>query len=157
MRHQFLSSLFIPLAVVASGVLGGCEEPVAGGTAVTGAKTELDWNTLDEVYVGSEDRVVYPETVRDLHGQPVGITGYLIPTDAHTSPSQFLLSALSFAECYYCQPTGPGTTVEVRSAQPVQMQTTEQVHIEGRLVLLARRGPYEDGLVYRLDRARATR
>ncbi|MEO0557205.1 MAG: DUF3299 domain-containing protein [Bacteroidota bacterium] len=133
--------VLLPLTTVAS-------------SAVSEAQTSLGWTTLDEVYVDPRtDRVVYPETIRPLRGETIRVTGFLLPLDAHTSPKRFLLSALSLADCFYCQPTGPGTTIEVRAAQPVRMQTTRPVRIEGRLVLLSYRGRYDGGLVYRLDRA----
>lgn len=137
-----LHRTLVPLVLVASGA--AVAQPAAVG-----------WGALDEVYVDPQtDRVVYPEAVGALHGRTVRVTGYLLPLDAHTSPRRFLLSALSLAECYYCEPTGPGTTIDVRAAESVRMQTTRRVRIEGRLVLLARRGRYNDGLVYRLDDAR---
>ncbi|MEL6616343.1 MAG: DUF3299 domain-containing protein [Bacteroidota bacterium] len=143
-----LHRVLVPMALVAIGTV----------VAPAAAQPSIGWDTLDEVYVNSRtDRVVYPETVRALHGRTVRITGYLLPLDAHTTPRRFLLSALSLAECYFCQPTGPGTTVEVRSSRPIRMQTTRRVRIQGRLVLLARRGRYDDGLVYRLDNARVLR
>ena len=124
--------------------------------APVAAQTAVGWDRLDEVYVDSQSRrVVYSDAVGALHGRTVRVTGYLLPLDAHTSPRRFLLSYLSLAECYFCQPTGPGTTVEVRADRPVRMQTTARVEIEGRLVLLARRGRYDGGLVYRLEDARA--
>lgn len=112
------------------------------------AQTPLTWEELTVEYVNENDQFVpaFPEGVQALAGQQVKIQGFMIPIDQSFEQQQFVLSAYPMADCYFCQPGGPDSMVEIQAEKPITF-TYDPVLVEGTLEIV---NDLETGMLYRL-------
>jgi len=89
------------------------------------AQTELSWSTLEKVeygYIENSDQnfwygePTFSQAVKDLAGQKVSITGYVLPMDI--SGDNYVLSAFPFSSCFFCGGAGQESVMELRLADP---------------------------------------
>ena len=92
---------------------------------------ELTWNMLKDVtfeekyYENIKQYLLYPtfgQSLKDLVGKTVYITGYVIPVEAE----RYVLSANPFASCFFCGNAGPETIVELELTTYDQMYYTDE-------------------------------
>ncbi|MCE7995409.1 MAG: hypothetical protein HEP71_25755 [Roseivirga sp.] len=77
----------------------------------------------------------FDETLKNLEGTTVTISGYFIPIEVDTI---FVLSGLPFSSCFFCGGAGPETVAEVRMDKvPNDLFADDLVKVEGKLKLNA--------------------
>lgn len=159
-RRQFLSAF-----TVAAGGFALAGTPVAAARAMSlepapahlrlaapPADGALDWELLaaagpERFRDGAISR--FPATLRDLDGQPVLLSGYMMPIRQEAQHREFLLGGLQF-HCAGCMMGDLGRIVAVRSRKPVAL-TGDPLQLHGTLRLLEGQA---SALYYRLDDAR---
>ena len=114
----------------------------AGTTLSAQSETNL-WQTLakityekkfDELLGFKVDVPVFSKAIKDLEGEIVEVSGYIVPVEGYKSHSEFVFSAYPYNMCFFCGGAGPETVMEVTSTEPVKY-TTERVRLRGRLTL----------------------
>lgn len=125
MRFPFLSAL-LSVAAVAAPVavraqLQGDGERAAQARLPQG-RSAL-WGTLRQTRIGVDEAkglftAVHPASVRALAGKTVSLPGFIMPLDAATKGTHFLLSKYT-PVCAFCPPGEPNEVVEVHSAKPI--------------------------------------
>lgn len=103
------------------------------------------WKTLakvtierkfDEVMNFEIDYPTFSEEVKALDGKEITLKGWMIPLDELRGEKYFVLSALPFANCFFCGGAGPETVVEVFTSDDYDF-TEDRVTITGKLSLNA--------------------
>lgn len=104
---------------------------------------ELTWRTLTDVefkdvYVEELDayywKPTFGETVTDLKGKEVYITGYIIPVDY--DEDFYVLSRYPFANCFFCGGAGPESVVDLRfKGKTRKYETDERLTFKGTFAL----------------------
>jgi hypothetical protein len=107
------------------------------------AQNQLTWQTLrdvqyEEKYVEEvESEVLFPKfggRVKSYEGMEVYISGYMIVLDAKTGI--YVLSANTFASCFFCGQAGPESIVELKLKPGYRkFKTDERVTVKGTLRL----------------------
>lgn len=111
--------------------------------SVAKAQNQLTWQTLRDVtytekYVEEvESEVLFPKfgsRVKSYEGMEVYISGYMIVLDAKLGI--YVLSANTFASCFFCGQAGPESIVELKLKPGFRKyKTDERVTIKGTLKL----------------------
>lgn len=81
------------------------------------------WATLRQTKIGVDEArglftATHPPSVKALTGKSVTLAGFIMPLDAATSGTHFLLSKYT-PVCAFCPPGEPNEVVEVRTAKPI--------------------------------------
>lgn len=77
---------------------------------------------------------MFPESVRDLDGVEVIISGYIVPVDV--SGSRYALSRFPLASCFFCGNAGPETVMELNFSSPIHHLITDTfVTVKGVFML----------------------
>lgn len=85
--------------------------------------TAINWQTLSKVkfkeaYVDSLEMLVpfpiFHRTVEKWANKPIQINGYVIPIEETGDASLLVLSANSFANCFFCGNAGPETIMDIK-------------------------------------------
>ncbi|MEM6326204.1 MAG: hypothetical protein AAF791_03715 [Bacteroidota bacterium] len=128
-----------------SSVTGTPSSPDAFGAATVPHPTiepEAGWDTLWTVLgstpLGPDEMVrvgPFPPEVVALNDTEVEITGYMMPLDASTAPTRFLLVGVPLADCAFCIPRGPAGAIEVLASEGIP-GTYEPITIQGRFHVL---------------------
>ena len=109
-----------------------------------GSWSELTWRTLEDVefkdvYVEELDayywKPSFGQSVQDLEGQDVYVSGYIIPVDL--DEDFYVLSRYPFATCFFCGGAGPESVVDLRfdGKSPRVYQTDERLTFAGKFRL----------------------
>ncbi len=109
-----------------------------------GSWSELTWRTLEDVefkdvYVEELDayywKPSFGQSVQDLEGQDVYVSGYIIPVDL--DEDFYVLSRYPFANCFFCGGAGPESVVDLRfdGKSPRVYQTDERLTFAGKFRL----------------------
>ncbi len=115
---------------------------VFSGTALQAQETNL-WKTLskityekkfDELLGFKVDVPVFAQEIKDLEGEMVEVSGYIVPVEGYKSHTEFVFSAYPYNMCFFCGGAGPETVMEVTSIEPVKY-STERVKLRGKLLL----------------------
>lgn len=121
------------------------------------AQIETKWSTLSEVELlevqeDGETRSIprFPESLRNLDGKQVYMSGYMIPLGFAEEQDNFLLSAWPGDGCYFHMPGGPESIVEIRAAEMFDF-SYDTIAMTGTLELVED-DPF--GLIYRMTDAR---
>lgn len=117
----------------------------------------VSWDVLRELDIvyetkgpGMTDfRTKFTSALEELDGKRIRLAGFIYPTEAAETYTQFLFSAYP-PNCPFCLPGGATELVEVRAGVPIRF-TYDPLVLEGRFELL-RDDP--SGLLYRLHDAR---
>lgn len=106
---------------------------------------ELSWKALTDVefkdvYVEELDayywKPTFGQSVLDLEGKEVFITGYIIPVDY--DENFYVLSRYPFANCFFCGGAGPESVVDLRFKSENRIyKTDERLTFRGTLGLNA--------------------
>ena len=110
--------------------------------------TEISWKTLSKVkfhekYVDSlEMPVPFPifhSTVEKWAGKPIQISGYVIPIEETGDESLLVLSANSFANCFFCGNAGPETIMDIKLKTKLseRIKQDDRMTFRGKLKLNA--------------------
>lgn len=103
------------------------------------------WMTLSKVKIERKldpalnfeiDYPTFSEEVKALNGKEITLEGWMIPLDELRGENYFVLSALPFANCFFCGGAGPETVVEVFTNENYKF-TEERIKIKGTLKLNA--------------------
>ena len=106
----------------------------------------INWQTLSKVkfqekYVDSlEMQVPFPifhSTVEKWGGKPIQISGYVIPIEETGDESLLVLSANSFANCFFCGNAGPETIMDIKMKTKFKkrLKQDDRVIFRGKLKL----------------------
>lgn len=81
------------------------------------------WATLRQTKIGMDEAkgmftAAHPPGVKALAGKTISLSGFVMPLDAETKGTHFLLSKYT-PVCAFCPPGEPNEVVEVRSARPI--------------------------------------
>lgn len=128
-------------------------------STVSFAQKEVSWSVLmdisfKDIYLESEDMYVYypvfGQKQRELDGQQVTVSGYIIPIDVELN--QYVLSAFPFSACFFCGAAGPESVMAIYFQKGNKTYKTDQrVTLTGTLML---NETDVDELVYILESAR---
>ncbi len=81
------------------------------------------WATLRQTRIGVNEArglftATHPPAVKALAGKSISLAGFIMPLDAETRGTHFLLSKYT-PVCAFCPPGEPNEVVEVHSAKPI--------------------------------------
>lgn len=103
------------------------------------------WITLSKVKIERKfdpsmnfevDYPTFSEEVLALNGKEITLEGWMIPLDELRGENYFVLSALPFANCFFCGGAGPETVMEVFTDEKVEFEV-DRIKVKGRLRLNA--------------------
>ena len=101
------------------------------------------WKTLSKISYEKKyddllgfkvDVPVFSQPIKDLEGQVVEVSGYIVPVEGYKSHTEFVFSAYPYNMCFFCGGAGPETVMEVTSTAPIKY-TTDKVRLRGKLAL----------------------
>jgi len=104
----------------------------------------VNWKHLsrvkfDEQYTESiEAYVPYPifhPNIIALDGKKISIDGYVIPIEETKDETLIILSALPFANCFFCGGAGPETVMDIQLNTKHKFKTDTKTTFRGRLKL----------------------
>ncbi len=87
---------------------------------------------FDEVLNYEIDFPTFSDAVKALDGKEITLEGWMIPLDELRGKNYFVLSALPFANCFFCGGAGPETVVEVFSEENIKF-TEKRIKVSGTL------------------------
>lgn len=96
------------------------------------------WATLRMTKIGEDQArgiftATHPPAVKALVGKTVSLAGFVMPLDAATKGTHFLLSKYT-PVCAFCPPGGPNEVVEVTTARAI-VYPTKLVTVTGQFAL----------------------
>jgi hypothetical protein len=103
------------------------------------------WITLSKVKIERKfdpsmnfevDYPTFSEEILALNGKEITLEGWMIPLDELRGENYFVLSALPFANCFFCGGAGPETVMEVFTDEKVEFEV-DRIKVKGRLRLNA--------------------
>ncbi len=95
------------------------------------SKVEIE-KRFDEVLNYEIDFPTFSDDVKALNGKEITLEGWMIPLDELRGKNYFVLSALPFANCFFCGGAGPETVVEVFSEKNIKF-TEKRIKVKGIL------------------------
>lgn len=153
-----LLSVSLPLAqsVSAQSLWGGTAEQKWGpnGNGTLKHEDDLQWLLFHDAKI-TADRAAgvysanFSPLLMKMEGQHIAITGYVLPVDAMSASTHFVLTRRS-AGCPFCPPNEPTEAIEVFSQKLIKA-TSAPITVEGRLHFVAHS---EQGLFFRIDNAK---
>lgn len=112
---------------------------VAGFTVL--AQNQSTWKVLSKVKIEKRfdellnyeiDFPTFSDEVKALNGKEIVLEGWIIPLDELRGENYFVLSALPFANCFFCGGAGPETVLEVFSEKNIKF-TEKRIKVKGVL------------------------
>lgn len=130
---QFNSSMTLPPTIT-----GQPSDERAAQDGLPKAKDRL-WDTLYKTKVKIDDKTgtysaTFPDEVRQLNGQTVKISGFMLPLENSEKFTHFLLSKRT-PTCPFCPPGAPNEIIEVYAARPTEW-AEDLVTYEGKFELM---------------------
>lgn len=115
-----------------------------------GASDTISWKILSKVKFvqgksGNSSPYKFDESIKNLDGKEITITGYIFPLQAADKQNHFLLSAYP-PSCPYCLPAGPDELIEVKASDDINF-TYEAVTIHGTFHVLSK-SEQQEGMFY---------
>ncbi|PST83351.1 hypothetical protein C7T94_12290 [Pedobacter yulinensis] len=114
---------------------------IASGLSAQDIHTELMTPTWKKLALKHDKQVgklkwvaVFPDELKALANKPVELPGYIYPTKATATFSEFLLSVVPIAQCPYCGTGDIPEMVVVRMKRPIAFDA-EPVRLKGRLLI----------------------
>lgn len=105
--------------------------------------TEISWKTLQDVKFEKKwDEqegmyVLYPKfgnSVKNLEGKEIKISGYVIPVDYNEN--FYVLSAFPYSSCFFCGGAGPESVMSLKFKNTGDRYKTDtRIEVKGRLEL----------------------
>lgn len=114
----------------------------------------LRWPVLAKTSTTANKNVIqvnYPAELKELDGKLVSVTGYMVPLQAKTEQTRFLLTS-KLQDCEFCMEGGPTTYIDVLSA-PLRY-SSQPFTVSGRLQLLQQDS---SGMFFRLNDAKSSK
>lgn len=113
------------------------------------------WSTLRTTRIKADDArgiftAAHPPAVKALVGRVLTIPGFIMPLDAATRGTHFLLSKYT-PVCAFCPPGEPNEVIEVQTARPVVF-SDKLVHVTGTFAL---ENNGDNGLFFKMTGATA--
>lgn len=104
-------------------------------TWATLADVEFSWEYSTEL--GQEVPFpVFSDTVKQLEGRLVTLTGFVIPLEETGDETIIVLSAFPYTECFFCGGAGPESVVDILPKEPLgRHRLDEKATFRGRLRL----------------------
>jgi len=115
------------------------------GFNLSQAQNKSTWKTLSKVKIEKRfdetlnyeiDFPIFSDEVKALSGKEVTLEGWMIPLDELRGKNYFVLSALPFANCFFCGGAGPETVLEVFLTEDLSF-TEKRVKVKGKLTINA--------------------
>lgn len=97
------------------------------------AKVKIE-KRFDEVLNYEVDFPTFSKEVESLNGKEITLEGWMIPLDELRGKNYFVLSALPFANCFFCGGAGPETVLEVFLKKDLSF-TEKRVKVKGKLTI----------------------
>ena len=96
--------------------------------------------TLTRVYdemMGQEvDQPAFNQEILAREGTEMTLTGYVIPLEAGTEQSYFVLSRFPYQSCFFCGAAGPETVAEIYPAElQSKLNPDQRIEVTGTLKL----------------------
>ncbi|MFY0593487.1 MAG: hypothetical protein JXQ92_12645 [Roseivirga sp.] len=113
------------------------------GLQFSSAQKENTWKTLAKVTIEKRfdetlnyeiDFPTFSKEVKEINGKEITLQGWMIPLDELRGKNYFVLSALPFANCFFCGGAGPETVVEVFLKKDLSF-TEDRVKVKGKLTI----------------------
>lgn len=107
----------------------------------TMAQNKSTWKVLSKVQIEKRfddvlnyeiDFPTFSDDVKALNGKEIVLEGWMIPLDELRGKNYFVLSALPFANCFFCGGAGPETVMEVFSEKNIKF-TEKRIKVKGIL------------------------
>ncbi|WP_088124843.1 hypothetical protein [Roseivirga misakiensis] len=95
------------------------------------AKVKIE-KRFDETLNYEIDYPTFSKEVKALNGKEISLDGWMIPLDELRGKNYFVLSALPFANCFFCGGAGPETVVEVFLKKDLNF-TEKRIKVKGKL------------------------
>ena len=151
-RGWVLAAAVVALAAVPAGAQLQGEGERAEQAKLPQGQSPL-WATLRTTKIGEDDQrglftAVHPPAVRALAGRTISLPGFLMPLDAQTTGTHFLLSKYT-PVCAFCPPGEPNEVVEIHSVRPISY-SPKLVVVTGRFAL---EDKGENGLFFQMTGA----
>ena len=105
------------------------------------AQNQSTWKVLSKVQIEKRfdellnyeiDFPTFSDEVKALNGKEIVLEGWIIPLDELRGENYFVLSALPFANCFFCGGAGPETVLEVFSEKNIKF-TEKRIKVKGVL------------------------
>jgi hypothetical protein len=111
------------------------------------------WAVLRKTKIGADDKrgvftASFPDEVKALDGQPVALSGFMMPLDTTPKSKHFLLTKYT-PVCFFCPPGQPNEVVEVTTNRGIAI-TARMLTVNGKMALI---NNAEKGLFFRVDAA----
>jgi hypothetical protein len=111
------------------------------------------WDTLYKTNIKLDDKTgtyvaTFPDDVKNLNGQTIKISGFILPLEATEKFKHFLLSKRT-PTCFFCPPGEPNEIIEVFAQKPTEW-ADDLVIYKGQMSLI--QGP-ETGIFFQLKDA----
>ncbi len=109
------------------------------------AQEKSTWNVLSKVEIEKRfdetlnfevDFPTFSKEVKALNGKEITLEGWMIPLDELRGKNYFVLSALPFANCFFCGGAGPETVMEVFLKKDLSF-TEKRIKVKGKLTINA--------------------
>lgn len=107
------------------------------------AQEKNTWKTLAKVKIEKRfdetlnyemDFPTFSKEVEALNGKEITLEGWMIPLDELRGKNYFVLSALPFANCFFCGGAGPETVLEVFLKKDLSF-TEKRIKVRGKLTI----------------------
>ena len=126
------------------------------GNGTLGHKDDLQWVSFHDARITADDKsgvytASFSALLSKMDGQPIVITGFMLPVTAALESPHFVLTRRS-ATCPFCPPNEPTEAIEI-FAQRLVKPTQAPLTVQGRLHLVASSA---QGLFFRIDDARVS-
>ena len=123
---------FLLLCLLGTSVLGFAQSDAA---AVWQELAKVSYEKkYDELLGFKVDVPVFAADIRDMEGEVIEISGYIVPVEGYKSHKEFVFSAFPYNMCFFCGGAGPETVMEVTANDPVKY-STERITLRGKLKL----------------------
>lgn len=158
LRFIALSALALSLPPVTVGGAATASASVTNwgpnGNGTLTHEDDLQWLLFHNTRITADQAAgVYMASFNPLllkmEGQPISITGYMLPLQASFASGHFILTRRS-PGCPYCPPNEPTEAIEIFTPQLIK-PTPSPLTVEGKLHMVSRS---EQGLFFRIDNAR---
>lgn len=99
------------------------------------SKIEIE-RRFDETINFEVEFPIFSNEVKALNGKEITLEGWMIPLDELRGKNYFVLSALPFANCFFCGGAGPETVMEVFLKKKLSF-TEKRIKVKGKLTINA--------------------
>lgn len=97
------------------------------------SKIEIE-RRFDETINFEVEFPIFSDEVKALNGKEITLEGWMIPLDELRGKNYFVLSALPFANCFFCGGAGPETVMEVFLKKDLSF-TEKRIKVKGKLTI----------------------